>query len=157
VTLRNPSSTRGITERFHSVESPLWGDRGRSEKQEISIARWGCPVRQGGVVHFFQFLSYFLLVFLSPLIFFSLSPFLSHIGKKGNKFREIHILHCLSFLIPLTLPYEFRSPLNSLEHYSESEERRESRFDEIPHVLEGSSRGRRGEQDRGMGTRGERS
>jgi len=27
------------------------GDRGCSEKQEISIARWRCPVREGGVVH----------------------------------------------------------------------------------------------------------
>ena len=44
----------GITERFSSMEPPLWvkGDRGCSEKQEISIARWGCPVREGGVVHF---------------------------------------------------------------------------------------------------------
>jgi len=49
-TLRNPSSTRGITERFSSMEPPLWvkGDRGCSEKQEISIARWRCPVREAG-------------------------------------------------------------------------------------------------------------
>jgi len=35
------------------MEPPLWvkGDRGRSEKQEILTARWGCPVREGGVVH----------------------------------------------------------------------------------------------------------
>jgi len=34
------------------MEPPLWvkGDRGRSEKQEILTARWGCPVREGGVV-----------------------------------------------------------------------------------------------------------
>lgn len=53
VTLRNPSSTRGITERFRSMEPPLWvkGDRGRSEKQEILTVRCGCPVRDGGVVH----------------------------------------------------------------------------------------------------------
>ncbi|AGJ62251.1 Hypothetical Protein SiL_0794 [Sulfolobus islandicus LAL14/1] len=52
-TLRNPSSTRGITERFRSMEPPLWvkGDRGCSEKQEIPIVRWRCPVRKGGVVH----------------------------------------------------------------------------------------------------------
>ncbi|BBG26086.1 hypothetical protein IC007_0591 [Sulfuracidifex tepidarius] len=33
------------------MEPPLWvkGDRGSSEKQEISIVRWGCPVREGGV------------------------------------------------------------------------------------------------------------
>ncbi|BBG23344.1 hypothetical protein IC006_0628 [Sulfuracidifex tepidarius] len=33
------------------MEPPLWvkGDRGSSEKQEISIVRWGCPVRKGGV------------------------------------------------------------------------------------------------------------
>ena len=35
------------------MEPPLWvkGDRGCSERQEILIARWGCPVRKGGVVH----------------------------------------------------------------------------------------------------------
>jgi len=47
VALRNPSSTRGITERFRSMGPPLWGDRGRSEEREIAR----CPVREGGVVH----------------------------------------------------------------------------------------------------------
>ena len=58
VALRNPSSTRGITERFRSMEPPLWvkGDRGRSEKQEILTARWGCPTHKGGVVHPLRFI-----------------------------------------------------------------------------------------------------